>query len=142
LTFFAALFGALTVAVAAANATQTFSAPIYRSASYTCSAGATDTSGAKYGAFTATETNGSQIVDASVTVDDLYAFRAYNISVTESGYTCLTNTNVASFTTDKGGKAVVHFQFWAHTAETSAWITIRHGLTNDIVRSTTVPINR
>jgi len=140
LTFIAALAGALALAVAA-SASQSFSASIYHSG-YTCSGGATDTSGQKYGTFAVTETHGSQIVDASVTVDDLYAFRAYNVSVTESGHACLTNSNVASFFTDKGGKAVVHFQFWAHTGETSAWVTIRHGLTNDIVRSTAVPINR
>lgn len=142
LTIVAALVGALAVAVAAASASQTFSAAIYRSASYTCSGGAADTSGAKYGTFTATETHGSQVVDASVTVDDLYPFRAYNVSVTESGYACGTISNVTSFVTDKGGKAIVHFQFWAHTGETSAWVTIRHGLTNDIVRSTALPINR
>lgn len=138
----AALVGALAVAVGVANASQTFSASIYRSPSYTCSAGAADTSGAKYGTFTVTDTHGSQVVDASVTVDDLYPFRAYNVSVTEFGHSCLTNSNVTSFVTDKGGKAIVHFQFWAHTGEKAAWVTIRHGLTNDIVRSTALPINQ
>ena len=139
---FAALVGMLAVAVGAATASQTFTAPIYRSAAYTCSNGATDTSGTKYGTFAAVETHGDQAVSASVTVNGLYPYRTYNVSVTESGYACITNLNVAQLTTDAGGKAVIHFQFWAHTGETSAWVTLRHGLTNDIVRSTTLPINR
>ena len=48
---------------------------------------------------------------------------------------------LVQLTTDATGQAVVHFQFWAHTRETSAWVTIRHGLTDDIVRSTALPIN-
>jgi hypothetical protein len=142
LIFFAVLLGVLAVAATAASASQTFSAPIYRSASYTCGDGATDTSGARHGTFATVETHGDQLVTASVTVSGLYPFRPYNVSVTESGYSCLTNLNVVSFTTDAAGKAGVHFQFWAHTRETSAWVTIRHGLTSDIVRSTALPINR
>jgi hypothetical protein len=140
LLFVAVLLGLLVVGTASAS--QTFTAPIYRSASYTCSGGATDTSGARYGTFAAVEDHGVQTVSASVTVSGLAANRTYNVSVTESGYACITNLNVAQFTTDANGKAVAHFPFWAHTRETSAWVTIRHGLTNDIVRSTALPINR
>jgi hypothetical protein len=139
--FVAAVVGMLALAVGSASASSTFAATIYRSATYTCSGGASDTSAAKNGTFSVTESHHVQVVDASVTVDNLYPGRAYNVSVTESGYSCLTNLNVASFVTDSHGKAVVHFQFWAHTGETSAWVTIRHGFTSDIVRSTTVPIN-
>jgi hypothetical protein len=142
LTFCAALLGTLSVAVAAASASQTFSAPIYRSSSYSCSSGATDVSGSKYGTFNAVETHGDQTDNASLTVTGLYPDRTYNVSVTESGYSCITNLNLTSFTTDDAGTAGIHFQFWAHTRETSAWVTIRHGYTNDIVRSTTLPINR
>lgn len=144
LILFAVLLGLLAVAVGAASASQTltFTAPTYRSASYTCSDGATDVSGAKYGTFTAVENHGDQTVNASVTVAGLHPYRAYNVSVTESGYACITTSNVAQLTTDETGKAVVHFPFWAHTRETSAWLTIRHGLANDIVRSTSLPINR
>jgi hypothetical protein len=137
-----ALLGALVFGIGNAAATQSFSAGIYRSPTSTCSAGATNTAGAKYGTFTVTETNGFQSVDASVTVDNLYADRAYNVSVNEWGQSCLAIHLAASFTTDSHGKAVVHFQFWAHTGETSAWVQIRHGATGDILRSTTVPINR
>lgn len=142
LLFVAVLLGLLAVAVGAASASQTFTAPIYRSASYTCGDGATDTSGAKYGTFAAVEDHGDQTVSASVTVSGLYPLRTYNVSVTESGFACITNLDVAQFTTDATGKAVAHFPFWAHTRETTAWVTIRHGLTNDIVRSTALPINR
>jgi hypothetical protein len=143
LIFFAVLLGLLTVAVGAASASQTltFSASIYRSAAYTCSGGATDVSGAEYGTFTVVENHGDQTVNASVTVAGLHPYRAYNVSVTESGYACITNLNVAQLTTDEAGTAVIHFPFWAHTRETSAWLTIRHGLTNDIVRSSALPIN-
>jgi hypothetical protein len=135
------LAGALAVAVAAASASQTFSAPVYRSASYACGGGAADTSGAKYGTFNAVETHGDQVVNASVSVNGLHAFRTYKVSVTESGNACLTNSNVAQLTTDAEGKGVVHFPFWAHSGEAAAWVTIRHGLTDDIVRSTALPIN-
>jgi hypothetical protein len=142
LALLATMIGALAFGVSTAAATQTFAASIYRSSTYTCAAGATNTSGAKYGAFQATETTGYQLVDASVTVDNLYPYRTYNVSVTEGGHTCLVLSNVASFTTDKGGKAVVHFQFLAHAGETSAWVTIQHTNSSDIARSSAVPINR
>jgi hypothetical protein len=142
LTFITILIGALAVSVGAAIASQTFSAPIYRSSSYTCSGGAADVSGSKYGTFATVETHGDQTVNASVTLSGLHSDRTYNLSVTESGTACITNLNLMSFTTDDSGKAALHFQFWAHTGETSAWVTIRHGLTDDIVRSTALPINR
>jgi hypothetical protein len=134
--------GALTVGVAAASASQTFTAAIYGNTTFTCSAGSTDTSGAKYGTFTTIEQSGNQLVTASVTVDNLFPNRTYNVDVTESGHSCLTNHDVTQFTTNSGGKAFVHFTFWAHTGETSAWVTLRHGLTTDIRRSTSLPINR
>jgi hypothetical protein len=142
LTLLAALLGVLAFGVANAAATQTFAASIYRSSTATCAAGATSTQGVNYGTFRATESAGSQLVDASVTVDGLYAFRTYNVSVTEGGHSCLVLSNVASFTTDKGGNAVVHFQFVSHSGETSAWVTIQHSTTTDILRSTALPINR
>jgi len=137
----AALVGALAIAVEGASASETFTATIYRSAAHTCSAGATDTQAAKNGTFGVTETHGVQLVDAWVDANNLHPNRQYNISVTEFGHACLTNTNVGSVITDGAGKALVHFQFWAHTGETSAWVTLRHGLTDDIARSTAVPLN-
>jgi len=142
LVVLAVFVGLLTVGVANVSASQTFSAGIYGATTFTCSAGSTDTSGARYGTFTAIETHNVQLVDASVTVDNLYANRMYNVDVTESGHSCLTDHSVASFTTDSKGKAVLHFQFSAHTGETSAWVTLNHGTTNDIRRSTALPINR
>jgi hypothetical protein len=133
---------ALTVGVAAASASQTFTASIYGNTTFTCNAGATDTSGARYGTFVAIETHNVQWVDASVTVDNLFPNRTYTVDVTESGHSCLTDHNVTQFTTDAKGKAFVHFPFLAHTGETSAWLTLRHGTTSDIRRSTSLPINR
>jgi hypothetical protein len=138
----AGLIGSLAIGVTAASASQTFTAGIYGNTTSTCNDGSTDTSGARYGTFMATETHHDQLVSASVTVDNLHADRPYNVAVTESGHSCLTTHMVASFTTDDHGKAVVHFTFWAHTAETSAWVTIQHGHINDIYRSTSLPINR
>ena len=140
--FAALVVAAMTFGVAAAGASQTFMASIYQSPSFTCSAGATDTSGARHGTFQAIEQHYRQLVSASVTVDNLSANRNYNVSVTESGHSCLTDHNVTWFTTDAHGKAVVHFWFVAHTGETSAWVTVSHGATNDIFRSTSLPINR
>jgi uncharacterized protein YbcV (DUF1398 family) len=75
-------------------------------------------------------------------VDNLYANQLYSVSVTESGNACLTDHNVAWFYTDAKGKAVVHFFFWAHTGENSAWVTLQTHFLNDTRRSTALPINR
>jgi hypothetical protein len=141
---FAALVAAAsTVGVAAASASQTFTSAIYGNTTFTCSSGSTDTSGASYGTFMAIETQHNQLVNASVTVDNLYPNRWYKVSVTESGHSCLTDHNAAwLFMTNSHSQAVFHFQFWAHTGETSAWVTLQHGSTNDIYRSTALPINR
>jgi hypothetical protein len=139
---FAVLGAAALTGVAAASASQTFTASIYGNTTVTCNAGATDTSGARYGTFVAIETHNVQWVDASVTVDNLVPNRTYTVDVTESGHSCLTDHNVTQFTTDAKGKAFVHFPFLAHTGETSAWLTLRHGTTSDIRRSTSLPINR
>jgi hypothetical protein len=102
---------------------------------------ATDTTGTRYGTFTVTGQSG-HVVDASVTTDNLAPFRSYNVSIYEFGYSCTLTQNVTSFFTDGGGHAVVHFQFWAHPGERVAWAWIQHSTTTDIVKSTTVPINR
>jgi hypothetical protein len=136
----AVLVGSLVIGVSSVGASGTFSARLYRGHS-SCSTGATDTAGAKYGTFTVTTHSGSQIVDASITTDNLAAFRTYNVSIYEWGHSCTLNQNVTSFTTDGGGHAIVHFQFWAHSGEHLAWAWIQHGATTDIVKSTTVPIN-
>jgi hypothetical protein len=135
------LVGSLAVGVSNVSASQTFSATLYRGHS-TCSTGATDTFGSKYGTFMVTEFAGDHLVDASVTVDDLFPFRQYNVSIYQFGTFCILTHNVATLFTDGGGKAVVHFQFWAHPGEKVAWAWIQHGTTTDIVKSTAVPINR
>jgi hypothetical protein len=142
LVFFAALVGALAVGVTDVSASQTFSAGIYGNTTFDCALGSTDTSGARYGTFIATETHNDQLVDASVTVDNLHANRVYRVDVTEFGKFCFTMRGIASFVTDTRGKGIVHFQFWAHNGETSAWVTIQHGAIQDISRSTSLPINR
>ncbi len=135
-----ALAGALVIGVASVSASGTFSARLYRGHS-SCSTGATDTTGSRYGTFTVTTHSGSQVVDASITTDNLAGFTTYNVSIYEYGHSCILTQNVTSFTTDGGGHATVHFQFWAHSAEHVAWAWIQHGASNDIVKSTTVPIN-
>jgi hypothetical protein len=138
----AVLVGGLAIGVSNVSASQTFSAGIYGNTTYTCSAGSTDTSGAKYGTFLATEFAGSQLVNASVTVDNIYANKLYSVSVTEFGLKCLTDANVAWFYTDSHSHGIVHFQFWAHTGETSAWVTLQSSFLHDVRRSTALPINR
>jgi hypothetical protein len=125
---------------ASSASAATFQAGIYRSDSATCSGGATSTGGARYGIFKVTATHGSQVVDASVTVNHLHPFTNYNISIVESGYACIAVLGVASLSTDAFGKGVVHFQFWQHTNENQGWAYIQHGNSNDIVLSTAVPI--
>jgi len=134
------LVGSLVIGVTNVGAAGTVSAHLYRGHS-SCSTGATDTTGARYGTFTATTHSGSQVVNASITTDNLASFRTYNVSIYEFGHSCILSQNVTSFTTDGGGKAIVHFQFWAHSGEHTAWAWIQHGTTNDIVKSTIVPIN-
>jgi hypothetical protein len=138
----AVLIGSLAIGVANVSASQTFAASIYGNTTYTCAAGSTDTSGGRYGTFMAVENHNDHYVDASVTVDNLYRNQWYSVSVTESGYSCLTEHDVAWFLTDSKGKAVVHFWFWAHTGETSAWVTLATNFFHDVRRSTALPINR
>jgi hypothetical protein len=125
--------------VSASQASTTFSATIYGDTDYTCDAGAIDTSGATYGTFTATKSQSSRWVTATLTVHNLYPFQVYNVAVAQSGYSCLTN-NVYSFYANSKGQAIVQFKFWAHTGETSAWVTLETPLAYDIHRSTSVPI--
>jgi hypothetical protein len=135
------LAGSLVIGVSNVAATETFASHLYRSSS-SCSTGATDTSGARYGTFAVTESSGDHVVSASVSTDNLFPFRTYNVSIFEFGHLCILMQNVTQFTTDSGGHAIVHFSFWAHTGETSAWVWIQHGAINDIVKSTALPINR
>jgi hypothetical protein len=77
-----------------------------------------------------------------VTTDNLAAYRTYWVSIYEYGTSgCLLIQNIASFTTDGGGHGFVHFQFYVHTGEHSAWAWIQHGASTDIVKSTALPIN-
>jgi hypothetical protein len=142
LLVFAVFAVSLGFGVANVSASQTFSTGIYGNTPHTCGAGSTDTSGARYGTFTAVETHNDQVVEASVGVDNLFPNRTYRVDVTEFGRSCLTMHNVISFTTNDKGKAVIHFEFWAHTYETAAWVTLQHGTTSDIRRSVALPINR
>jgi hypothetical protein len=143
LAAFAVLVGALTFGVANVSASQSFHAGIYGNTTFTCAAGSTDTSGARYGWFTAIETHNYQWVDASVTLDNLYGNQLYSVSVTQSGSSCLTDHNVVWFYTNAKGQAIVHFFFWAHTGETSAWVTVQTtSVFHDTRRSTALPINR
>jgi hypothetical protein len=138
-----AVLGALVVGVANAGASQlskTFTATIYGDTDYTCDAGAIDTFGPTYGTFAATKVSGTHWVTATLTVHNLYPFQVYYVDVTQSGYSCLTNT-VYLFYANTRGQAIVQFKFWAHTGETSAWVTLENPLTFDIHRSASVPIS-
>jgi hypothetical protein len=136
----------LTLAVLAASlaigvssvSSQTFTSYLYRGHA-SCNTGATDTSGSRYGTFAVTGVS-SHVVSAYVQTDNLGAFRNYNVSIYEYGHSCILTSNVASFTTDGGGHALVHFQFWQHTGETVAWAWIQHSNTTDIVKSRALPI--
>lgn len=132
------LAGLLAFGVATVSA-QTVTSNLYRGHS-SCSTGATDTHGSRYGVFAITGES-SHVVSAYVQTDNLAAFRNYSVSIYEWGHSCILTQNVAFFTTDGGGHALVHFQFWAHTGEHVAWAWIQHSNTTDIVKSRALPIN-
>jgi hypothetical protein len=133
------LVGSLAIGVSNVSASQTFSSHLYRGHS-SCSTGATDTSGSRYGTFAVTGVS-SHVVSAYVSTDNLAPFRQYNVSIYEWGHSCILMQYVTAIFTDGGGHATVHFQFWQHTGETVAWAWIQHGTTTDIVKSTALPIN-
>jgi hypothetical protein len=141
----AALLGAVTLGAISASAGQTFKSGLYQNQIYTCANGsAIDPSGQSFGTFAVTGTQ-HQVVSAWVSVDNLQPYLLYRIFVTEYGHNCISPTltagnEVASFTTNGGGQALVHFWFWAHTGETSAWVTVQHGHVQT-VRSIALPIN-
>jgi hypothetical protein len=135
--------GALVVGVvnvSASQASHTFAATIYGDTDYSCDTGATDIFGPTYGTFVATEGD-SHWVSASVTVHGLHPFQIYDLFVIQSGLFCFTS-DVLSFYANSRGQAIVHFRFWAHTGETSAWITLEGRLLFDIYRSTSLPLIR
>jgi hypothetical protein len=161
-----ALLGALAFGVVSASADQTFKSGLYRNQPYTCAGGSNiDPSGQSFGTFAVTETHNVQLVQASVTVDNVKPYLEYHVFVTEAGYKCGLSGwqgswgggfwvspppsqlldqypyQVAEFWADGKGKGTVSFTFWAHTGETSAWVTVKHGNVMT-VRSAAVPINR
>ncbi len=141
------LLAALTLGVVSARADQTFKSGLYQNQPYTCAHGsAIDPSGQSFGTFAVTETHNVQLVQAYVKVDNMQPNLLYRVFVTESGLKCISPTlapgyEVASFTANAKGQGSVDFSFWAHTGETSAWVTVRHGNVMT-VRSMAVPINR
>jgi hypothetical protein len=144
-----ALLAALTLGVVSASADQTFKSGLYQSQPYTCASGsAIDPSGQSFGTFQVTETHNypAQLVQAWVSVDNMQPNLLYRIFVTEYGFKCISpplapGYEAASFWVGANGHGSVHFWFWAHTLETSAWVTVRHGNVMT-VRSMAVPINR
>jgi len=137
---FAIIAGALAFSVSSASAQTLYSAHLYRGHS-SCSTGATDTSGARYGTFGITG-DSYRTVSAYVTTDNLAPYRVYYVSIFEYGSSgCVLIQDVASFETDGGGHGFVHFQFVTHTGEHHAWAWVQHGSSTDIVKSTALPIN-
>jgi hypothetical protein len=146
-----ALLALLVVGVSGAGADQTFKSGLYQNQPYTCAGGsAVDPSGQSFGTFTATETHNppAQLVQGYVAVDNVRPNLLYHVFVTEFGLKCIQPTlidqfpyQVAEFWVGANSHGSVHFTFWAHTGETSAWVTVRHGNVMT-VRSAAVPINR
>ena len=146
----AVLLGALSIGAVTALADQTFKSGLYQNQSYTCANGSmVDPSGQSFGTFQVTETHNypSQLVQAYIAVDKLQPNLWYQVSVTEYGLYCI--TGIGAF---PGNQPVymyvgynthgsVHFSFWAHTLETAAWVTVKHGNVMT-VRSMALPINR
>ncbi len=147
----AALLGALALGVISASADQTFKSGLYQNQLYTCANGsAIDPSGQSFGTFSVTETHSypAQLVQAYVAVDNVQPNMWYHVFVTEDGLKCIQPTlidqypyQVAEFWVGANAHGSVHFTFWAHTRETSAWVTVKHGKAMT-VRSQAVPINR
>jgi hypothetical protein len=152
----AALLGVLVLGVGVAGADQTFKSGLYQGQPYTCAGGSMiDPSGQSFGTFQVTETHNypSQLVQGWLAVDNMKP-HLYSVFVTEYGFTC--TSPVAQWVPGQpdqpiymlvgaNGHGSVHFSFWAHTRETSAWVTVQsvqqYGKIMT-VRSMAVPINR
>jgi hypothetical protein len=137
---FGIVVGALAFSVSGASAQTLYASHLYRSTHVSCSSGALDTGGARYGTFGIT---GDQYrtVSAYVQTDNLAPYRTYWVSIYEYGSSgCVLIQNITSFTTDSGGHGLAHFQFYVHSGERSAFAWIQHGATNDIVESTALPV--
>jgi hypothetical protein len=148
-----ALLGALTLGVVSARADQTFKSGLYQGQPYSCAGGSLkDPSGQSFGTFQVTETHNypSQLVQAWVTVDNMQPNLWYKVFVTESGAKCISPVGqwqpgqpdaTVYMWVYANGHGSVHFSFWAHTGETTAWVTVQHGNVMT-VRSMALPINR
>ena len=143
----AAMLGILLLGVTGAGADQTFVSGLYQNQPYTCAHGSSiDPSGQSFGRFYATEQHDNALVQGYVRVDNVKPNLLYRVFVTQYGRYCIwpilaPGYEVASFWVDGQGHGDAYFTFWAHTGETSAWVTVRHGNVMT-VRSTAVPINR
>lgn len=144
-----ALLGAVTFGAVSASADQTFRSGLYQNQPYSCANGSrVDPSGQSFGTFQVTETHGplAPLVEAYVAVDNVKPNLMYSVFVTESGLTCIqppltAGYETTSFWVGPNSHGSVHFEFWAHTREQYAWVTVKHGNVMT-VRSTALPINR
>ncbi len=134
-----AFVGAIALATAGAvwastSSIQYFHTGLYANQPVTCAGGSqVDPSGQSFGTFGLVDTSGSQVVRASVQTDNLRPNLTYSVYVTQYGSQCIAPVlrpiyETAEFTTDAGGHGYVHFEFWAHTGERSAFVTVQHGL--------------
>lgn len=149
-----ALVGVVALVTASAvsattSSTQYFQTRLYANQPVTCAGGSqVDPSGQSFGIFGLVDTSGSQLVRASVQVDNLRPNLTYSVYVTQYGYQCIAPVlrpiyETTEFTTDAGGHGYVHFEFWAHPGEKSAFVTVQHGLISAWrVVSLSLPINR
>jgi hypothetical protein len=152
--FVIALVGAVALATAGVvsattSSVQYFQSGLYANQPVTCAGGSqVDPSGQSFGIFGLVDTHGSQVVRASVQVDNLRPNLTYSVYVTQYGRNCIAPVlkpiyETAEFTTNAVGQGYVHFEFWAHSGETSAFVTLQHGLISAWrVVSPALPINR
>lgn len=149
-----ALVGVLALVTAGAvsattSSTQYFQTHLYANQPVTCAGGSrVDPSGQSFGIFGLVDTSGSQVVRASVQVDNLRPNLTYSVYVIEYGYSCIAPVlkpiyETTELTTNAAGQGYVHFEFWAHTGERSAFVVVQHGLISAWrVVSPSLPINR
>jgi len=114
-------------------------APIYLSSGYTCSGGATDTSGKTYGTFKAKLQRKGSMVDTEVRLKGADPTSTYGIYINQDPGGCPT-TQVASLTTDKHGNGHVHLRV-AHVAgATVAWTSAVDS--SQVLRITAVKLSK
>jgi hypothetical protein len=141
----AALAGVVAVAPAAskghhhATKVKRHEAPIYLSSAFTCSGGASDTTGTVYGTFKAKLKDKGTTVAVDVKLRGADANSSYGIYVNQDPGGCPT-TQVATLTTDGHGNGSLNLAVARVSGATVAWVSAVD--TSQTLRSTAVSLSK